>query len=46
LQGRAKASFFWQVAGKATFGTTTHFEGYFVYDRITFQTELRSTEEL
>jgi hypothetical protein len=45
LQGRAKASnIFWQVAGKA-FGTTTHFEGYFVNDRITKQV-LRSTEEL
>ena len=40
LQGGAKASnIFWQVAGKATFGTTSHFEGIILsMTGITFQT--------
>jgi hypothetical protein len=40
LQGGAKASnIFWQVAGKATFGTTSHFEGIIMsMTGITFQT--------
>lgn len=40
LQGGAKASnIFWQVAGKASFGTTSHFEGIILsMTGITFQT--------
>jgi hypothetical protein len=40
LKGGAKASnIFWQVAGKATFGTTSHFEGIILsMTGITFQT--------
>ncbi|MDD4747974.1 MAG: ice-binding family protein [Salinivirgaceae bacterium] len=40
LEGGAKASnIFWQVAGEATFGATSHFEGVILsMTRITFQT--------
>lgn len=40
LQGGAKASnIFWQVAGQATFGTTSHFEGIILsMTGVTFQT--------
>lgn len=40
LQGGAKASnIFWQVAGQATFGTTSHFEGVILsMTGVTFQT--------
>jgi len=40
LEGGAKASnIFWQVAGEATFGTTSHFEGIILsMTGITFQT--------